>query len=307
VTVCNLCGCRAFDEVGHQVGMTTGLLFTYVRCTGCGLKFVSPRLTAEQNRALYSEDYFRGAGFDPAVHYVMLAEERALRSGESEGILGKIRLLKGSSSDLSILDAGCGTGAFLMALRAKGYRSLWGLDFSEFAARYTREATGATVLHGSLTDADFGDVRFDVINATEVIEHLRDPAAFFKRVGELLASGGIFVCSTGNATGLYARLLGRRWPYFHPEGHLYYFDPSTLATYFERAGLEVLSPTRTQQAELLRCEDLITNSQLAYMGASAPGMKGTIFHAAARVTRHVGVRAATLLQGKFALPIGVKR
>jgi hypothetical protein len=102
-------------------------------------------------------------------------------------------------------------------------------------------------------------------------------------------------------------LLGRRWPYFHPEGHLFYYSPSTLARYYARAGLDVFSPTTEQRTELLRCEDLITNSQLAYMGASAPGMKGTIYAVAARFTRYAGLRAATIFQGKCFLPFGVRR
>src|SRR5258708_37809612 len=110
VDACNLCGGRSFEPFGQQVGVPTGFLFTYVRCRACGLRFVSPRLTAEQNRALYDEAYFRGAGFDPAVNYVMLEEEQSLRAGESDGILGNIRVLKGESRGLRILDAGCGTG-----------------------------------------------------------------------------------------------------------------------------------------------------------------------------------------------------
>jgi SAM-dependent methyltransferase len=238
----------------------------------------------------------------------MLEEEHALRAGESEGIAGKIAVVKGDARDLRILDAGCGTGSLLAGLRGRGYHHLWGLDLSAFASGFARERTGADVRQGDLLGADFGDLRFDVINATEVVEHLRDPAAFFERVARLLSPGGVFIYSTGNADGLYAKLLGTRWPYFHPEGHLFYYSPSTLARYFARAGLEAFSPSKEQAAALLRCEDLITNSQLDYMGASAPGAKGTIFAMAARFTRHGGVRvrAATLLQGKCALPIAVR-
>jgi len=306
VESCNLCGGADLVPVGQQVGLKTGLLFHYVQCATCGLKFVSPRLNREQNEALYDEAYFRGAGFDPAVNYLMLESRDDLRAGESEGIIGKIRVIKGTSQELRILDAGCGTGALLAALRARGYHDLWGLDLSAFAARFARERTGAKVFQGDLLGMDFGDARFDVINATELIEHLRDPAAFFERIATSLAPGGIFIYSTGNAEGLYAKLLGPRWPYLHPEGHLFYYAPSSMARYFARAGLEVFSPTAEQRAKLLRCEDLITNSQLAYMGASAPGMKGAIFRTAARFTSYAAIRAATLLQGKCFLPIGIK-
>ena len=236
----------------------------------------------------------------------MLEANRDLRRGENEGIIGKIRIIRGDSLSLRILDAGCGTGSLLRALRDRGYTDLSGLELSEFAASFARDATGANVVAGDLLGAKLGEARFDVINATEVIEHLREPALFFRRVGELLAPGGIFTYTTGNASGAYARLLGPRWPYFHPEGHLYYYDPETLTRYFRQAGLDVFAPTRQERAELLACDDAITNSQLAYMGASEPGTKGTIFRLAARITERVGLRAATLFQGKCFLPIAVK-
>ena len=306
VAVCDLCESRSLVPFATQVGRATGLTFTFVRCTSCGLKFVGRRLTAHANLALYDESYFRGAGFDPAVNYVMLEDRRDLRRGENEGILGKIRVLKGTSRTLRILDVGCGTGSLLRAVREAGYTNLSGVELSPFAAAFARQAVDAKIVTGDLSTATLDDAPFDIINATEVIEHLREPSAFFPRVRELLAPGGFFIYSTGNASGAYARLLGARWPYFHPEGHLVYFNPETLTQYFRRAGLEVFIPTREQRAELLRCEDAITNSQLLYMGASEPGTKGIVFHLAARVTERVGLRTATLFQGKCFMPIATR-
>jgi hypothetical protein len=48
IEACNLCGGRELVPFRQQVGLKTGLLFTYVRCRACGLKFVSPRLDAQQ-------------------------------------------------------------------------------------------------------------------------------------------------------------------------------------------------------------------------------------------------------------------
>jgi 2-polyprenyl-3-methyl-5-hydroxy-6-metoxy-1,4-benzoquinol methylase len=307
VEECDLCQGRTFIPFATQVGKTTGFTFTFVRCASCGLKFVGRRLTREQNLALYDESYFNGTGFDAAVNYVMLEEQRELRRGENDGILGKIQVIKGDSRALRILDAGCGTGSLLRALRDEGYTELSGVELSEFAAGFARKTTGANVVAGDLPSAKLTAGSFDVINATEVIEHLREPAVFFRRVAELLAPGGIFLYSTGNASGPYALLLGPRWPYFHPEGHLVYYSPETLTRYFRQAGLEVFTPTSDQRARLFRCDDSITHSQLAYMGASEPGVKGRIFRVAAGVTERVGLRAATLFQGKCFLPIAVKR
>jgi len=161
---------------------------------------------------------------------------------------------------------------------------------------------------GDLTELDFGHKRFDLINATEVVEHVRDPSAFFAKLASLLAPGGVFLYTTGNARGLYARVLGRRWPYLVPEGHLFYYSPRTMRSFLEKAGLSSLDPRSLPaplRRGLLRSDDEIAIAQLLYVGASDRGIKGRIFRAAGRLSRGPLKRSVTLVVGKHAMPIGV--
>src|SRR5581483_4040567 len=144
----------------------------------------SPRLTERENLALYDERYFNGEGFDASVNYVMLDEQGELRREENEGTLRKIALLK-PTRDVRILDVGCGTGVLLRALEAAGYTNVTGIELSEYAAFVARKNVKGAVHVGDILDVDLPSGGFDVINATEVIEHLRDPLAFFRRVREL--------------------------------------------------------------------------------------------------------------------------
>jgi 2-polyprenyl-3-methyl-5-hydroxy-6-metoxy-1,4-benzoquinol methylase len=311
LTSCNLCGGKDFETYVQKRGLMTSHVFSIVRCRTCGLLFVTPRLTAEGNARLYDEGYFNGHGFDASMNYVGLeAKHDSKRAGENRGIIDKIRLLR-PGLEARVLDVGCGTGSLLRALEAAGYKDVWGLELSEYGAGVARASLGhARVVVGDIIDADFGDVRFDAINATEVLEHTRDPLAFFKKVHALLKPGGVFVYSTGNAQGIYARVLGKRWPYLIPEGHLVYYTPSTMARYIERAGLDVLRDSDIPGGErgaLLRFDDDITYSQLMYLGESDAGMKGRIFRFAAAMTGRGLKRLVTVVVGKHALPIAIKR
>jgi SAM-dependent methyltransferase len=177
-----------------------------------------------------------------------------------------------------------------------------------YAADISRKCTRAKVWTGDILELPLPEGSFDVINATEVIEHLRDPLAFFHRVRSLLRPGGVFIYSTGNARGIYARLLGRRWPYLHPEGHLFYYTPETLASYFERARLhclDVRALDRSTRKALMSADDRIAHSQLLYIGQGERGLKGWISRAIAAAETPAVMRAWSLLFGKYRLPIAV--
>ncbi len=304
---CNLCGGSRFSLFTEMVGHKTKKRFGIVRCKDCGLVFVSPRLTPEENDALYDEAYFNGAGFDPSVNYVQIDQQGAMRHGENQGILQKIRALK-PSRDIRILDVGCGTGCLLRALEDAGYEHIAGVELSAYAADIARKCTRAEVWTGDILQLPLAEGSVDVINATEVIEHLRDPFAFFERVRKLLRPDGVFIYSTGNARGIYARILGRRWPYLHPEGHLFYYSPQTLTRYFERVelrALDVRKLDRSTRQTIMVADDRIAHSQLHYIGHCEPGIKGTLSRTLVALETPALMRAWSLLLGKSRLPIGV--
>ena len=76
--------------------------------------------------------------------------------------------------------------------------------------------------------------RFNVITAIEVLEHLVDPLAELRRIRSLLADGGLFFYTTGNAAPYRNRL--NRWRYVIPEIHVSFFEPRTLELALRKSG-----------------------------------------------------------------------
>lgn len=303
LTSCNLCGGSTFEPFAERKGALTGRTFTIVRCASCSLVFTNPRLDEAENNELYEEDYFHGKGFDDSVKYLRLDEEAAARRDESLAIVAKIRALK-PSRHLRILDVGCGAGSFLKTLLDEGYTNVEGVELSRFGAEHAAKQTGLTVHQGELHKLPLPEGHFDVVNATEVVEHVRDPMAFFAKVRSILAPGGIFVYSTGNEQGLYARLLGERWPYLVPEGHLFYFNPKTIEAYFRKVGLDPIRADLRTRLRLRSAESRIAHAQLLYVGQSAPGVKGLIFRSVARLDVAPMRHLVSTVVGKGELAIG---
>lgn len=98
--------------------------------------------------------------------------------------------------DISILDAGCGTGGLLMHLRIAGFVNIEGFDFSEDGVAFS-QMRGLSVTHHDLTEiSDYKpDRKFDVIICNDVFTYFSDDmiVKILQGIRAKLKPGGIFI------------------------------------------------------------------------------------------------------------------
>ena len=226
---CRICG-AATEPAGRVHGDFSGRDFQLRRCTQCAYGFVADPWT-DYDR-IYSDAYYAGEGADPLVDYrfEMDHADRTIRRYEWRGIAAAVGVLAPVGPGTRWLDYGCGTGGLVTDLRGRG------VDATGFEQGWSvprlRER-GVPILTDDELVGQAG--RYDVVSAIEVIEHVLDPVAELKRMGELLRPGGLLFLTTGNAEPYAGKLAD--WRYVIPEIHVSFFEPRTLAMAFERAGL----------------------------------------------------------------------
>jgi 2-polyprenyl-6-hydroxyphenyl methylase/3-demethylubiquinone-9 3-methyltransferase len=107
----------------------------------------------------------------------------------------------------SALDVGCGAGLLAEPLARLG-AEVTAIDAApeliEVARRHAAGQGLAIDYRAVAVEAVEG--RFDLITALEVIEHVADPGAFVAALARRLATGGLLILSTPNATG-WSKLL----------------------------------------------------------------------------------------------------
>lgn len=109
------------------------------------------------------------------------------------------------SGDESLLDVGCGPGAFPRHLRAGGHRGrLAGLDQSPAmiaeAARAAREGDAAIEWFTGQADAlPFAEGEFDVVSARHMLYHVPDIPAALGEFARVVGPGGVVLTVTNGA------------------------------------------------------------------------------------------------------------
>lgn len=139
-----------------------------------------------------------------------------------------------SSPETSVIEMGCGMGAFgaRLAARYRSYRGVEPAPDSAAVARERIEPHGGTVV-AAQSDLDPGDPA-DLLCAFEVLEHIEDDTGALREWVRYLRPGGVVVVSVPAEPDRYG-------PWDAKVGHFRRYDAATLGALFESAGLRTLA------------------------------------------------------------------
>ncbi len=125
------------------------------------------------------------------VNYDGLAREYARHRGPLPAVTQA--LIEGGSltRDSRVLESGCGTGNYVLALQDAAGCACWGIDRSEEMLAHARARAGDVAFAlGDATHLGFADNSFDLVFSVDVIHHIEAKTDFYKEAYRLLVPGG---------------------------------------------------------------------------------------------------------------------
>src|SRR5439155_4856216 len=214
-------GSQVFDSLRGTIGL--------MRCRTCGMRFTNPRPDLRALEAFYSGDNY-------SCH---TASGASSGGKKAEFLLDQIELACGGKGPKTMLDYGCGGGAFLK----RALRCGWDARGFELGRRGRDECLKAG-LNVAATVAELPDHQFRVITLHHVFEHIHDYRTALTDIRRLLSPGGVLFIEVPNASSLRAklslRILSRRLRFDERYRafpiHLAYFDKRSLGTLLRRHG-----------------------------------------------------------------------
>jgi len=217
--LCNSLRARIFRRARDRQNGNPGV-FTYLRCRDCGLVRLDPMPTVDALARAYPDEYYSfqlepGPGAAPASAAI---GRKPVDPTQPFHSLPAAR----------VLDVGCGTGAFLSAMRARGW-SVAGVELSAAAATRGNQSLGNCIRAGDLASACFPDAAFDLVRLNHSFEHLPEPVAALREIRRVLRPGGLLFLGVPNIASAAARVFGRFWWSLSPGVHTFHYSQATLS------------------------------------------------------------------------------
>lgn len=178
-----------------------------LRCGACGFVFCEilpggPSPSASTNSVETSESYSMGMISIDEARQRRFDRMAEARHAEYERRLGR--------SSYRLLEVGCGSAGLQRRLTQLGVDYV-GIDLDSRVVEAARRRGARGVSRHDVMDLS-AESSFDVVCASQVLEHIRQPRVFVEHVRSLLAPGGLFHCDVPNhqsLAGLPSRLVPR--------------------------------------------------------------------------------------------------
>lgn len=229
---CPICGKNDISKFWAMRG------YRLFHCLNCDMIWDPfPPASAE---SIYNETYFvneNPKGGYANYFYGMNINKRTFRERIK-------RINKKVGTTGKMLDIGSALGDSLLEAEKLGWKNLFGVELSKYAASESRKR-GLNVNNGTLESARYKSNYFDIVTLQDVIEHLENPKSVLKEVYRILRPGGCVYIVTPDIGGLWQKFLGSLWYHYKPGEHLMYFSQKTLAQILGNTGFNNIETKKT--------------------------------------------------------------
>ncbi len=125
------------------------------------------------------------------IDYDQVAAEYARHRQVHPEVLKNILSTGNVGSASKVLEVGCGTGNYIIAVESLTGCACWGIDPSEQMLSRARERAGGGIQFrlGTAEALDFAPNFFDLVFSVDVIHHMSDRPAYFRQAYRVLKPG----------------------------------------------------------------------------------------------------------------------
>jgi ubiquinone/menaquinone biosynthesis C-methylase UbiE len=136
----------------------------------------------------------------------------------------------------SVLDVGCGLGAYTRAFKKHG-KFVVGVDNDKELILQARRKNGAIYKVASIYNLPFKSNSFDTVVCSDILEHLEDDLKGLKEAARVCRKNVIVTVPSSHVPKIF-QLIGVTWCSREDPTHVRYYDEEMLKKLFKNAGLK---------------------------------------------------------------------
>jgi len=140
---------------------------------------------------------------------------------------------------MRVLDFGCGSGLFTRVLAEELAPSGGTVTGADFHAEAPPELVGQPWI--PMAELSSARGRFDVVQASHVLEHDDDSRGLLARIAATVRPGGVLVLEVPDVDCVWARVFGMKWDAWYAPFHRSHFSRSSLCAMLIDAGLDIVA------------------------------------------------------------------
>ncbi len=216
---------------------STGERFSLYECQSCRVVSTFPLPDPDKIQRYYDENEYishKTSSRDPLYKMLLFARRLTM-------YLRRRLVEKDQPSPGSILDVGCGTGAFLAEMKRAGWH-IDGIEANESARTIAIQQLDVAVQGPAKLDTL--EKTYDAVTLWHVLEHLHNIPHILEQLYSLLKPGGRLCIAVPNRLSTDARIYGPHWAAYDVPRHLYHFTPFALEKLFTQYGFRPVRKNR---------------------------------------------------------------
>lgn len=250
----------------------SGESFEVWQCAVCSLRFTQ-NVPDESSIGPYyqSADYISHTNTSEGLINRMYQRVRKFTLEQKANMV-----IKRTTEQGNVLDIGAGIGAFLHAMKEKGWK-VTGLEPDQGARERAAQLFGielqdVSVLHQLEQES------FDAITLWHVLEHVHQLHPYIEQLKKLLRPGGKILIAVPNYQSLDSSIYGVYWAAYDVPRHLYHFSPLAMQTLMEQHGLKILEKKRMwfDSFYISLLSSKYKNGKSKWIGAGISGLRSNL-------------------------------
>lgn len=207
------------------------LPLTVGKCSQCGLVYTRPSFKKDSLHLVYPDD----------IIPENLNVSQLMSETKWDDLIATTQSFLPSGS--SICDIGTRYGVLVEKLRTKGFNA-FGVELNPQAVKSAEDLGIKNVFESDIEHLEkvTSELGLDSVNGfimDDVLEHLVNPVDEIRILSRLQASGDYLFLRQMDYDSLGRKVFRKKWYYYQPAAHMYFFDERSVKNLMEKLGYEI--------------------------------------------------------------------